>query len=557
MPHPKPAFPLWVIPCGMLLALAYLPTLAAPFDFLDDGNLVYPSRGLSAGDHVRVWWDKVRANVEHLGPFRPVVWAHWEVAANVFGDHPLAWRAGRLGWCGLAAGMLLWLMRELRLHPLAAVVAAAAAIWNPYRNDIWTSLTLAEGVAMPYALFALVAARKGATADRRRWAWDAAAVLGLLLALGCKNTFVALIPPMILLRTWAAGVSVRRKVLTAAGYAAPVALVAGHLVYVKLNPGPCHYHTPGPSWGQAVQFASWLKGAAGLDFLGVGVLAVVGVLGWRRFRRDLTPPAPLSMHGEGGGQPAQAPPSSPRACERAAGTRSQAHGEKTNHASPLNTPSPCMERGPGGEVPALAVALALLLSGFVVYLPVSIMCGRYTMPAVWGADVLLAVLLTRLIAVPFSWAKGGAWVLLAAGLVGVLAAGIGRQEKLAARSHMLWQLLAAVERDAPPGAVVEWVSGSAEDGQLNAEEGIHFYWHLLHRGRADVRVRLVDPAGGLVQRVELPPPTGPARYRIAAHPTADPAWRTTADAGVRYHLGRRTFAGVVQEAAVVPLPSGQ
>lgn len=491
MPHSPPPFPRWVPLLGFALALAYVPTLTAPFDFLDDGNLVYRSGATSAADHVRVWWEKVRANVEHLGPFRPVVWAHWQLAANVYGDNPLAWRTGRLVWCGLAGAMLLWLMRELRLHPVAAVLAAAAAMWNPYRNDIWTSLTLAEGVAMPYALFALVAARKAATAERRAWVWDVAAVLGLLLALGCKNTFVALIPPMVLLRTWTGGVRLRGKVLTAAVYAAPVLLAVGHLVYVKSHPGQCHYDTPGPSWRQAGQFASWLKGAAGLDFLGVGVVLVAGAVVWRWIQ----------------GLP-------------------------------------------------LFFALALLLAGFVVYLPVDIMCGRYTMPAVWGADVLLAVLLTRFLRLPFCWPKVVAWTAVGVGLAAVLVAGIGRQEKLAARSQMLWELLAAVERDAPPGAVAEWVSGGT-DGELNAEEGIHFYWHLLHRGRADVRVRLIDTAGRPVKRVELDDPPGDARYRIAGRASPDAGWRTVADVRVPYHLGRRGFAGVVQEPAVVPLPSGQ
>lgn len=502
MPTPKSAFPLWVILCGSALALAYLPTLSAPFDFLDDGNLVYTARDLSAAERVRVWWDKVRANVEHLGPFRPVVWAHWELAANTFGTSAVAWRAGRLAWCGLSASLLLWLMRELRVHPLAAVLAAAAAMWNPYRNDIWTSLTLAEGVAMPYALLALVAARKGAGG---RWAWDAAAVGGLLLALGCKNTFVALIPPMILLRTWGAG-RVRWKVLVAAVYAAPVLLAVGHFVYLKQNPGPCHYDTPGPSWQQAGQFLGWLKGAAGLDFLAAGLLAVLGVAGWKTWRH---------------------------------GTRDTGHGT-------------------GDRLPALAFAGTLLLSGFAVYLPVSIMCGRYTMPAVWGADVLLGLLLTRFLSVPWSWAKAAAWVLVGGGLAAVLVASVGRQEKLAARSRLLWQVLDHVERSAPAGAVVEWVSGPPEAGELNAEEGIHFYWHLLHRERADVRVRLTDTLGRPVTRVELPPPPGPPRFRVAASATDSPEWTTTADVRQPYHLGRKAFTVVVQEpTAPDPLPSGR
>src|SRR5262249_10516064 len=147
------------------LAAAYLPTLATPFDFVDDGNLVYPDPPTAAAGYAHVWWSKVQANYEHLGPFRPTLWVHWELFANLFGGDPVAWRVMRLIWTGLAAGMLLWLFRTLGLHPVAALLAGALAMWNPYRNEIWTSLTLSEGVAMPYALFALVAARKAATSD--------------------------------------------------------------------------------------------------------------------------------------------------------------------------------------------------------------------------------------------------------------------------------------------------------------------------------------------------------------------------------------------------------
>ena len=122
------SFPWWVVGGGLVLALGYLPTLAAPFDFIDDGNLVYPAPpGTTLSGHVERWWDKVRANAEHLGPFRPAVWAHWELAANTLGGDPLAWRAARLGWCALAATALLWLMRELRLHPAAALVAGVVS----------------------------------------------------------------------------------------------------------------------------------------------------------------------------------------------------------------------------------------------------------------------------------------------------------------------------------------------------------------------------------------------------------------------------------------------
>src|SRR5204862_6906889 len=122
----------------------------------------------------------------------PGLWAHWELAAELFRADRLRWRLARLAWSGLAVAVLLALLRELRLRPLPALFAAAVAFWNPYRNEVWTSLTLSEGVAMPYALAALWCAARGNRSERA-WPWDLASALGVLAALGCKNVFVALI----------------------------------------------------------------------------------------------------------------------------------------------------------------------------------------------------------------------------------------------------------------------------------------------------------------------------------------------------------------------------
>lgn len=489
------SFPWWVVVGGLVLALGYLPTLAAPFDFIDDGNLVYPAPpGTTLAGHVGRWWDKVRANVDHLGPFRPAVWAHWELAANALGGDPLAWRAARLGWCALAAAALLWLMRELRLHPAAALIAGAAAMWNPYRNEIWTSLTLAEGVAMPYALFALVAARK-AGASRRAWAWDAAAVFALLATLGCKNTFAALVPAMLALRLWPDGVALRdglrRNWLAATAYLLPLAVPAAHFVYFKLNWHAGQYETPGPSLAQAGRMANWLKGTAGLDFLGAGV-ALVFISLWRAHRCSSPPVA--------------------------------TGGLASTHRA------------------ALLCGTLLLGAGFVVYLPVPIAAARYTMPAVWGFDVLLALLLTALVAVPASAPKRVAWAGVGLGVVALLAANVGRQEKAAARSRMLWAALHHVEATAPPGARIAWMSGGAGGGSLGTEEGIHFAWHLLHRGRGDVRVGLFDERGQAIERVELPPLDREPTYRIVGRADGAPGeWGPGPTFAASDRLGRKRF----------------
>ena len=486
---------------GLLLACVYLPTLSAPFDFIDDGNLVYPApAGTTPAQYLTRYADKVAANVTHLGPFRPVLWAHWEVAANAFGGDAFSWRVARFFWCALAGAAFLALARGLNLPPVAAGVAALSAIANPYRNEIWTSLTLAEGVAMPYCLLALLCAR--AAAGRRLGMLDALGLACFLAALGCKNTYAALTPALVALRCLPDGVAwksaIRVNAPRAAVYLAPLLLPAIHFVYFKLNWKPGQYETPGPSVAQFAKMLDWLKGAAGADFLAAGVVIMTAAVVASRnaviVNADTMP------------------------------TRLDRYR-------------------------ALAVCAGLLFpAGVCVYLPLPMMAARYTMPAVWGVDLMLGLLAATALRMPRSWARDAGLFALAVGFALMVAANVGRQTKVAARSQLLWDAVRHVEADAPPAATVDWVSGTTGPGALNAEEGIHFRWHLLHRDRGDIRVRLLDAAGAPIARVELPGVTGPADYRVAmGRPAEGESFSRS------YWLGRKRFeCGVARVRGAVP-----
>ena len=515
---PPPRFPCWIPAGGLLLAALYLPTLATPFDFIDDGNLVYPSEPTDAAGHVGLWWEKVRANYDHLGPFRPTLWVHWQVQANLFGGDAAAWRVYRFAWCALAAAALLWLLRELRVPPVAALAAAALAMWNPYRNEIWTSLTLAEGVAMPYALVALVAARKAALA-RRPLAWEVTAALAVLVALGCKNTFAALVPVQVALRMWPEGLSLReawaRNGRRALALGVTLLLPAAHFVYFKLHWHPGQYETHGPSLAQLGRILGGLKGAMSLEFMGAGVALALAAV-WVG-RKNLTPQPP-SLRGKG--EPDQA-------------------------SSPLAPPS-LLGKGAGGVRffityrPALTCAALLLAGGVAMYLPMAMISGRYAMPAVWGLDILFALLLTALAAAPLTVWKKAAWAGVYTGLAVVAVAGVGKQEKFAARARMLWDAARYVEATAPPGAAVAWMSGDGTKGGLNVEEGIHFQWHLYHRGRGDVRIGLFDESGHPLERTELRPLEGPPQYALFGK--VEPGgWEPERSFAAAYWLGRKRY----------------
>jgi hypothetical protein len=490
------AFPRWVLLGGLLLALGYLPMLTAPFDFMDDGNLVYPTKGLTLHQHAELWWQKVAANVEHLGPFRPVVWVHWQLAANVLGADPVAWRAGRLVWCAFAAITLLSFFHTLKIPPVAALLAGAAAMWNPYRNEIWTSLTLAEGVAMPYALLALVASRR-AVASARPMLWDWLAVLNLLLCLGCKNTFAAILPVMVYLRvvgdTGGVLAGLKANWWRVLVYASPLAMPVLHFIYFKLNWKPGQYETPGPSLTQAGHFLNWLKGASGVDFLAPGAALIAAFTCWKR-------------------------------------------------------------RGGGNRV-ALVAGLGLLLCGFAVYLPMNIMSGRYTMPAVWGVDLLFALLLASFIRIEQTRLTQFAWAVLGVGMIALMVAGVNRQEKIVARNTMLWAMLHRVEKDVSTGAVLEWRSGPTENGELNTEEGIHFYWHLLHRGRGDIRILLTDMIGQPIPRVELADVTTEPAYRLSSRGSElEPAWKLVANEHRPYRYGTKRHEVAFETRRPLPNP---
>jgi hypothetical protein len=479
----------------LLFACLYAPSLATRFDFIDDGDLVYPAPPLPRDQRLLFIWKKVVDNFEQLGPFRPVLWVHWETAAELFAGNPVAWRLARLLWAGLAAASFLWLLRELGIRRGAALFTVALAMSNPYRSEIWTSLTLSEGVAMPYALAALACAVR-ATRSRQSWRWDLAGLLAVLAALGCKNTFAALVPAMILLRVFPDGLSLRegwRHGRRGLLFLLALLPVLAHYAIFKLGWRPGQYTTGTASWAQLWRMLFVVLGAVGITFMGPG-LAVAGLVVWM-------------------GKWAT------RSASRCPDSRS---GSATFHRA------------------ACLAGVALLVPGVGIYLPLDAVSARYSMPAVWGADLLVAVLLHALWRpAPARRLRLAAGVLLGCGLAAGLVANLGRQDKFAARAALLWQVLEHVEAQAPPDTCIAWLGGP----QLNVEEGIHFCWHLHNRGRDDLNVVLLDDRGTPLTRRELSPADGLPLFLVSGTQSAPPGgpWRKERDFRACYWCGSRRY----------------
>ena len=476
---------------ALLIGSLYLPMLAARFDFVDDGDLVYPAAPMPLAARAALTWARVVDNWRDLGPFRPVLWAHWDLQAELFGGDALRWRLSRLLWTALATVALLWLFGELRIAPLPAALAAALVMWAPAPNEIWRSLTLSEGVAMPYAVAALACAVHAGRSPRPLW-WEIGALAGTTAALGCKSTFVAIVPALVLLRVAPDGEplapALRARGARAALLALPALLPLLHLIAFLAAWHPGQYEPGWPSWEQ-------LRALTSAVLTGSGALALLP--GMLVASRDAAVPAAQWW-------------SRRRAAGRA--------------------------------------GVALLLAGIAVYLPLHAVTGRYTIPAVWGVALLVVVVLDALLQPPRRRAAHLGLALIAIGLAAVGIENLVRQDKAIARSAVLWRALELVEAKAPAGAVVAWQAGAA-----NLGEGIHFFWHLRGRGRGDLRPLLLDAAGAPLARRELPPPQGEPTWLVSSdgRPPRAAAWQLVAILTRPYRAGRRIF-----NCAVFARPSG-
>lgn len=453
--------PLWFL--AFVIAIPHLPTLAMPFDFIDDGCLVYRRPGTMA-ERIA---DRTVGEFHTRGPFRPVTWFHWEIQAELLNESPLAHRVARWTFCWLTAWLLLHFFMAMELPWWSAAWVTAIGLLAPYRGEIWPTLGLTEAFAMPYALAALIA---GIRASRREkpWHWDLVAWLMMVLTIGCKNTMVAVLPALLLLRAWdpARGFTLRARLLPLVALASTGLLFVVHLIAYKLDTHPKEYVTSAPGVSHLFSWLRALTRAGGLEFIGPG-LALIGLAGMFR----LTPFQPSIQQRR-----------------------------------------------------LIAVALALIFFGVGIHLPVAGVSGRYSVVAGWGVDLLVGLFLAQ--AVGHGHAVLARWglVLVGCGLAVAILAGYDRMARQAARSALLWQVLEAVESDTSNREPIGWVGDPMpRRHQIGLGEGVHFGWHLEGRGRYPVSVLPLNawPESSAMSRVissSAEPPPGWKLWRAFEQP---------------------------------------
>lgn len=488
---------------ALLIASIYLPTIGTNFDFQDDGATAHPQGVATVGEFNALVWKTTAAEFRDKGPYRPVAWYFWIGQEELFAGHPLSWRLFRFAWTALATLALLAFLQELGFSAIIATATALAAMWNGYRAEVWLSPTFCEGIAMPFALAGLFCAYR-APRSQRAWLWDLGAIAGAAAAVGCKNVFAAVIFAQMFLRVSHPDLTLRQGVTKFGSRAAllgvTIVLPVAHFICYRLTMNATRYdmawdiHQPG-------RLLNGFLGAIGKDFLGPALLSALVLSAWASLRR--MGPEPTAQ-------------------------------DRFRARTTL---------GAGG---------ILFLFGFAVYAPMAGVAGRYTLPGVWGLDLICAVLWARVAMLP-----GIARKLIAAALVIGLAISavslIGKQEKNTARIATLWDALYAVEASAPPGARIGWVAvpDRVRTEELELCEGIHFLWHLHGRGRRDLYWQNLAPHepldAGLPCDLLLTSSTTP--------PSA--SWQLLQECRHSYWFGRKEVICCVWRAVEAPGDKGK
>jgi hypothetical protein len=415
--------------CGL-----YASTVSGPFDFEDDGNLVYSSAPHSGfTDRLSLVWENTLAQLQYHGPLRPVHWAYFELHNYIFGTDVLRWRVARLGTLGVSAFLFLVLLLDLRVPRYAGALAVAIGLLAPIRSEIWYRLAFLEALAMPMVLLAFIAARKASRAERP-FLWDVIGSLSILSAILTKNVFVAALPAQVMLRIWPDTRPIDEGVRAHWRPALALSLIAavpiGHLIYFKYA---VEAHSPYKVGVPSIKAThsmvrAVLSRASGYEFIGLGLaIALVGVV----------------------------------ACPVA---RRWARGE------PLRR--------------VWILGLLLMLSGIMVYLPLGAVTGRYTVPAAWGVDMLNAALLSCVPAITWRNLRRAIYVALALGALVMVVANLYHQEVFLGRSKILWQTTTWLLHESPPHARVAVIKPAISEAEV-----FHMRGHLLGQGpRRDIEI---------------------------------------------------------------------
>jgi len=215
---------------ALLFLFLFGPVLGAKFYIIEDHLIV---TGCSWG--ISDWATRIAVDINVYQRFRPAYWLYLAAGGVLFGTNPLLWHAATILWGVLTCYLFYVALRKIGADAISSLVFVLLLVVSGNQNWIWINLIPQETIGMlltAIAVWAIVLASQRARAAR----WDVLALIAMALAGLAKESFVILIPALLLLR-WVCQKRFSKQSWQQALRRLRVPLTAGALVFmIELAP---------------------------------------------------------------------------------------------------------------------------------------------------------------------------------------------------------------------------------------------------------------------------------------------------------------------------------
>ena len=178
---------------GLFLFL-FGPILQAKFYVIED-HLLVTERSWDLPN----WVARIIGDIQSFARFRPGYWLYHAIGGLAFGVNPHLWHAATLVWGILTCYLFYAALRKIGADIISSFIFVLLLVLSGNQNWIWINLIPQETIGMlltAIAVWAIVTASQRNPSGR----WDAVALIALALAGLVKESFVILIPALLLLR---------------------------------------------------------------------------------------------------------------------------------------------------------------------------------------------------------------------------------------------------------------------------------------------------------------------------------------------------------------------
>ncbi len=257
------------------------PSLLAKFYIVEDHHLV---QGASWG--LSDWLGRIALDVQNFQRFRPAYWVYIALGCKLFGTNPHLWHAAVMLWGVLTCYLLYSAMRRIGADTRSTLVFVVLLVASGNQNWIWLNLIPQETMGTLLVAIA-VSAIVSASQVRNPRKWDVLSLVAITLAGLVKESFVLLLPALIVLRwtlqkyfsddSWEKSLSQLRPVLIAWGIVFVVEISIVMAVFLSKSNG----YSAKVSGLSATSFNP-LQWVAVISKLGLGMqlMLVVPILVW-------------------------------------------------------------------------------------------------------------------------------------------------------------------------------------------------------------------------------------------------------------------------------------